>query len=217
MTKYHINSNTGNPGLCKATKSCPFGDLTKDHYETKQAAQQAFEKQMNTALPKSLKQHNNIPGLKATTPLEKTLKTAFYKAALEDDPESALKEANSQQYYITKEENDEYDKLSPKLKESYIAYRAESSDDHTETMIRVYQDELSSKELENIYRMDTVVRNYYWKARIKGAPHKDTLNGVQAYDIHSSKENWTQEQNKTFNKLLEQNNYNYTKALKKMK
>lgn len=46
MPKYHINSK-GNPGPCKATIECPYGDLQKDHYSTVKEARKAFEKRMS--------------------------------------------------------------------------------------------------------------------------------------------------------------------------
>lgn len=45
MSKFHINPKTGNPGICKAKVTCPYGDLEKDHFETKEEARVAFEKQ----------------------------------------------------------------------------------------------------------------------------------------------------------------------------
>jgi len=44
MAKYHINPKTGNPNICRAETSCPFGDLQADHYPTKKAALAAYEK-----------------------------------------------------------------------------------------------------------------------------------------------------------------------------
>lgn len=48
MLKYHVNPATGNPGLCAATVSCPFGDLENDHYTSREAAQNAYEKSQDT-------------------------------------------------------------------------------------------------------------------------------------------------------------------------
>lgn len=42
MNKYHINPETGNPGLCSAKINCPFGG-DDVHYFSKEAAQKAFE------------------------------------------------------------------------------------------------------------------------------------------------------------------------------
>lgn len=42
MDKYHINPETGNPGLCSAKVKCPFGG-DDVHYFSKEAAQKAFE------------------------------------------------------------------------------------------------------------------------------------------------------------------------------
>lgn len=46
MSRYHINPQTGVPGPCRATKSCPFGDLEADHYPSVAAAQAGFEVKM---------------------------------------------------------------------------------------------------------------------------------------------------------------------------
>ena len=43
MARYHINPETGEPGVCKATKGgCPFGGES-DHYDSPTAAREAFE------------------------------------------------------------------------------------------------------------------------------------------------------------------------------
>jgi hypothetical protein len=47
MARYHINPKTGNPGICRATKVCPFGDLEADHYSTSQDARTAYEQKMS--------------------------------------------------------------------------------------------------------------------------------------------------------------------------
>jgi hypothetical protein len=45
MARYHINPKTGNPGICRATKVCPFGDLQSDHYSSTSEARDAYETQ----------------------------------------------------------------------------------------------------------------------------------------------------------------------------
>lgn len=42
MPRYHINAK-GTPGLCRAKKSCPFGDMEADHYSTPDQAREAYE------------------------------------------------------------------------------------------------------------------------------------------------------------------------------
>lgn len=42
MAKFHIDP-AGNPGLCRATKRCPFGGLQKDHYASEPIARKAYE------------------------------------------------------------------------------------------------------------------------------------------------------------------------------
>lgn len=55
MAKYHINPETGNPGLCKAdpsnpnSRGCRFGESEDSHYPTKAAAAQAYEEKMEAA------------------------------------------------------------------------------------------------------------------------------------------------------------------------
>jgi hypothetical protein len=46
MARYHVNPQTGNPGICKATQSCPFGDLTKDHFPSREKASRSYETRM---------------------------------------------------------------------------------------------------------------------------------------------------------------------------
>ena len=43
MAKYHINPHSGNPGVCRAQRNCPFGDLATEHYSTEFAAREAYE------------------------------------------------------------------------------------------------------------------------------------------------------------------------------
>lgn len=45
MAKYHINPETGVPGLCKAEKQCRFGG-NEAHYSSSEDARQAFELSM---------------------------------------------------------------------------------------------------------------------------------------------------------------------------
>lgn len=42
MARFHINAK-GNPFPCKAKVRCPFGDLTEDHYDSKEEAMAAYE------------------------------------------------------------------------------------------------------------------------------------------------------------------------------
>lgn len=46
MAKFHINSETGNPGVCTAKIQCPFGDLEADHYPSPDTAREAYEVKM---------------------------------------------------------------------------------------------------------------------------------------------------------------------------
>lgn len=46
MTRYHINPATGDPGVCRATTSCPFGDMETDHFGSKDEARAAAEKRL---------------------------------------------------------------------------------------------------------------------------------------------------------------------------
>lgn len=52
--KYHVNPTNGEVGLCRAVKSCPFGDMVEEHYPTRTAAQEAYETAMKAhTLPMS--------------------------------------------------------------------------------------------------------------------------------------------------------------------
>lgn len=54
-TRYHISPSTGRPNQCRATKQCPFGG-EKDHYPTKEAAREAYEKQQEkNTMPTGMK------------------------------------------------------------------------------------------------------------------------------------------------------------------
>jgi len=44
MARYHIHPRTGDPGVCRAAKYCPFGDLEEDHFSTIEEARAAFER-----------------------------------------------------------------------------------------------------------------------------------------------------------------------------
>lgn len=43
MARYHINGK-GEPGVCRATQKCPFGDLQEDHYSSPEEARKGYEK-----------------------------------------------------------------------------------------------------------------------------------------------------------------------------
>lgn len=62
MARYHINPQTGNPGLCKAQSGgCPFGEM-EDHFDTKIEARNAYEKfnKLFTDQTEPLEFHNPI-------------------------------------------------------------------------------------------------------------------------------------------------------------
>jgi len=42
MPKFHIDP-AGNPGQCRATKRCPYGDLSEDHYGSEAEARKSYE------------------------------------------------------------------------------------------------------------------------------------------------------------------------------
>jgi hypothetical protein len=48
MPRYHINPETGNPGVCHAKVACPFGSMDDDHYDSKDEAREAFESGNNS-------------------------------------------------------------------------------------------------------------------------------------------------------------------------
>lgn len=61
MAKYHINPETGNPGVCRATVSCRFGDSDK-HFDSKEDARQFYEREQEalTVPRKPLVQYDTI-------------------------------------------------------------------------------------------------------------------------------------------------------------
>ena len=42
MARYHVNPTTGDPGVCRAEKNCPFGSID-EHYDSREAAAAAYE------------------------------------------------------------------------------------------------------------------------------------------------------------------------------
>lgn len=48
MAKYHVNPETGTPGVCQAKKQCRFGG-DSEHYASPEAARESYEKKMNGA------------------------------------------------------------------------------------------------------------------------------------------------------------------------
>ena len=53
MTSYHINPNTGNPGICRAINTCPFGS-SSEHYPTKDLARKAYESKNLKNFPETI-------------------------------------------------------------------------------------------------------------------------------------------------------------------
>lgn len=52
---YHINPKTGNANICRAQLGkCPYEKDLADHYDTKDEAQQAYEKIWKNKLVKEL-------------------------------------------------------------------------------------------------------------------------------------------------------------------
>lgn len=50
--RYHISPRTGAPAWCTAKVRCPFGDMVKDHFSSKEEARAAYEERMSAqALP----------------------------------------------------------------------------------------------------------------------------------------------------------------------
>lgn len=47
--RYHINPQTGNPGVCRAQYNCRFGSIDREHYDSKEEARAAFEKKMEVS------------------------------------------------------------------------------------------------------------------------------------------------------------------------
>src|SRR5579875_3946556 len=77
MARYHINPATGNPGICRARKSCPFGDLDTEHYSSKNEARRAYEKKMNLKKVSESRRLRIEQGKKITvTPEEARLSSA---------------------------------------------------------------------------------------------------------------------------------------------
>lgn len=65
MAKYHITAK-GEPGVCRATKSCPLGG-EGDHYSTPQEAAKAFEDSQSGSVAPVLKKETGEPSLPKLT------------------------------------------------------------------------------------------------------------------------------------------------------
>lgn len=51
MTRYHINPDTGNANICRATfGNCPYEKEIAEHYASKQEAQSAYEEHMENPI-----------------------------------------------------------------------------------------------------------------------------------------------------------------------
>lgn len=71
MAKFHLNPK-GAPGVCRARKTCPYGDLEKDHFGSEEEARKAYESRMEKA---------EIPLMKLRVYDYKILKTANLTAS----------------------------------------------------------------------------------------------------------------------------------------
>jgi hypothetical protein len=81
MTRYHINPETGNPGVCKAKHQCRFGDIETDHFNSKEEAHMVFEKraaEKRKAYEKTQKEYGKAS--EASKRLEDRIKTLQYLA-----------------------------------------------------------------------------------------------------------------------------------------
>lgn len=61
MAKYHVNPETGSPGLCTATKQCRFGDVAPEHYNSKEEAASAYEASQSANTFKPVKKQVEKP------------------------------------------------------------------------------------------------------------------------------------------------------------
>lgn len=80
MVKYHINGK-GEPGQCRATKACPFGDMTEDHYSSPEDARRGYEK--NFEQFQVLKKENTADSSPKREPRteKKTSREPLYKSS----------------------------------------------------------------------------------------------------------------------------------------
>lgn len=58
MPRYHVNPETGEPGLCRAKKACPFGNLEVDHYNTRTEARKEYERRMEDPVQRTIETYN---------------------------------------------------------------------------------------------------------------------------------------------------------------
>lgn len=58
-TKYHFNTKTGNPNICRAEKNCPFGG-PEVHFATKDQARKGYEAGQNGSFEKPKKEERTV-------------------------------------------------------------------------------------------------------------------------------------------------------------
>lgn len=100
---YHVNPKTGEPGICKAAKSCPFGGL-EVHYTSPEAARAAYENSQAGAFssPKNARV-KRVPTPKTKSEFSAAILQVIPKveeSSVVPMPTTDLKEANGALSYI---------------------------------------------------------------------------------------------------------------------
>lgn len=115
--KWHIN-NEGNPGRCSAsTQPCPFGLSEDEHYNTKDEARVAYEKEMQNVPELAFKSYNRsvVPEEKRTNqipPMSFDEEEMFPEDSKMESSYPPSEYANKS-YEEIKDEIDEYEAYDP--------------------------------------------------------------------------------------------------------
>lgn len=141
--RYHINEK-GNPGICRAKKRCRFGDLSSEHYSTKEEARAAYERRMEESGKGSAT--STVSGGEKSSPMSVVpqahsniheLSDAFYRLTPEQDEEALTHLAeyhySKAMYNLTGDADEELAMVAAKAKllntrvgSKYTGYKGDS-------------------------------------------------------------------------------------------
>lgn len=99
---YHVNPKTGEPGTCKAMKSCPFGGLDA-HYTSEEAARAAYEKSQEGAFSSPKPRLSRVPAPKTKSEFDAAILKVIPKpedSTVVPKPKVDTKEASGTIRYV---------------------------------------------------------------------------------------------------------------------
>lgn len=140
MAKYHINAK-GEPGLCKARTSCPFGDFKTEHYSSADEAREAYETFAHEYFIAKDRKKDVAKGQGELFTLEE-VENLNTGAAVEEDP------FHSAALEMIKDSDDDHDEILSKLSEDDRKAVGEEHDAFLEGIS--YEMEFSGKKLSDL-------------------------------------------------------------------